>query len=69
MNEKRELWGSYFTVISGGEPLMWRDQGIDLIDVASQHNDEYFLMYTNDTLINEKMAQRMAEVGNITPAI
>ena len=26
-------------------------------------------MYTNGTLINEKMAQRMAEVGNITPAI
>ena len=25
MKEKRELWGSYFTVISGGEPLMWRD--------------------------------------------
>ena len=26
-------------------------------------------MYTNGTLIDEKMAQRMAEVGNITPAI
>ncbi|MBL7075299.1 radical SAM protein [candidate division KSB1 bacterium] len=69
LTEKRELWGSHFTVISGGEPLMWESEGKDLIDVAAKHSDQYFLMYTNGTLIDEKMAQRMAEVGNITPAI
>ena len=69
LTEKKELWGSHFTVISGGEPLMWRSDGKDLIDLAAQHSDQYFLMYTNGTLIDEKMAQRMAEAGNITPAI
>ena len=69
MTEKRELWGSYFTVISGGEPLMWKSNGKDIIDIAKKHNDNFFLMYTNGTLINDKMAQRLAEVGNITPAI
>ncbi len=69
LTEKKELWGSHFTVISGGEPLMWKSDGKDLIDIAAQHSDQYFLMYTNGTLIDEKMAQRMAEAGNITPAI
>lgn len=69
LTEKAELWGSYFTVISGGEPLLWKSEGKDLIDIVGQHNDQYFMMYTNGTLIDEKMAQRMAEVGNITPAI
>ncbi len=69
LTEKRKLWGSFFTVISGGEPLMWKDDGYDFMDIASKHNDEFFLMYTNATLINDKMARRMAELGNITPAI
>jgi MoaA/NifB/PqqE/SkfB family radical SAM enzyme len=69
LNEKREIWGSYFTVISGGEPLMWKSNDKDIIDIAKKHNDNFFLMYTNGTLINEKMAQRLAEVSNITPAI
>jgi len=69
LTEKKELWGSHFTVISGGEPLMWRSDGKDLIDMAARHSDQYFLMYTNGTLIDEKMAQRMAKAGNITPAI
>jgi len=69
MREKQELWGSFFTVLSGGEPLMWKDDGKDIIDMAAKYEDQYFLMYTNGTLINEKIAQRMAEVGNITPAI
>jgi len=69
LNEKRDLWGSYFTVISGGEPLMWKSDGKDLLDIVEKHSDNFFLMYTNGTLINDTMARRMAESGNITPAI
>jgi len=69
INEKTNMWGSHFTVISGGEPLMWKSEGKDILDIAEKHNDNYFLMYTNGTLISEKMARRMAELGNITPAI
>lgn len=67
--EKVKLWGSYFTVISGGEPLLYKSQGKTIIDLAQKHQDNYFLMYTNGTLINKEMAKKLAEVGNITPAI
>lgn len=65
IQETRELWGSHFTVISGGEPLLY--DGI--FDIAEKHNDTFFLMYTNGTLIDEKVARKLAAVGNITPAI
>lgn len=69
VTEKTKLWSSYFTVISGGEPLMWRSEGKGIIDLCHDHQDNYFLMYTNGTLIDKKMAKQMAEVGNLTPAI
>ena len=69
LNEKYEKWGSWFTVISGGEPFMWRDGDIDIIEIARRHPEQYFLVYTNGTLIDEKTAERLAEVGNISPGI
>ncbi len=69
ITEKTNLWGSFFTVISGGEPTLWKSEGKGIIDLCRDHPDNYFLMYTNGTLINKKMARAMAEVGNITPAI
>jgi len=69
VTEKTNFWGSYFTVISGGEPLLYKSQGKDIIDLAKKHQDNYFLVYTNGTLIDETMAKRLAEAGNITPAI
>ena len=69
IREKTEKWASHFTVISGGEPLMWRSQGKGILDLAREHQDNYFLMYTNGTLIDEKVAEEMAELGNISPAI
>jgi len=61
--------GMRFFVISGGEPLMYRDNGKTILDLFEKWNDAFFLMYTNGTLINEKIALRMAELGNVTPAI
>ncbi len=69
IREKTEIWGSYFTVISGGEPLLYQSDGKTLFDILERNNDNYFMMYTNSTLINEEVAARMAELGNITPAI
>src|SRR5271157_170368 len=67
--EKKELWGSWFTVISGGEPLMYRSHGRSIFDVFERHPDNFFLMFTNGTLINEENARRLAALGNVTPAI
>jgi MoaA/NifB/PqqE/SkfB family radical SAM enzyme len=69
IREMRELWGSRFTVISGGEPLMYRWNGKGVMDIYREHPDSLFLMYTNGTLINDKIAKEMAELGNVTPAI
>ena len=38
-------------------------------DAAAKHPDVFFLMYTNGTLINETVANRLAALGNVTPAI
>jgi MoaA/NifB/PqqE/SkfB family radical SAM enzyme len=56
-------------VISGGEPLAYRSEGKSLLDAAEKHPDILFMFYTNGTLIDEKTAQRMAALGNVTPAI
>ncbi|MDA8088478.1 MAG: radical SAM/SPASM domain-containing protein, partial [Nitrospiraceae bacterium] len=71
IKEKKELWGSHFTVISGGEPLLYRDRdsGKGLFDLLEENSGVYFMMYTNGTLIDKETARRMAELGNITPAI
>ncbi len=69
VTEETKLWRAYFTVISGGEPLLYKDKGKTILDLAKKHPDNYFLMYTNGTLIDEEMAKKLAEVGNITPAI
>lgn len=69
LREKRELWGSHWTVISGGEPFVWRDGEWDLLKVARRHPHDVFMVYTNGTLIDDDLAQRLADVGNITPAV
>lgn len=69
MKEKTSAWSSHFTVISGGEPLTYRSRGKDIIDLYQEFDDNYFLMFTNATLIDKEMAKRLAEVGNCTPAV
>lgn len=69
LTEAKELWGVRFMVITGGEPLAYRSHGKDLLDAVEKHPDMIFMMYTNGTLIGERKAKRMAELGNITPAI
>ena len=69
IDQARELWGMRFFVISGGEPLMYKSDGKGILDLCEKYDDSYFLMYTNGTLINKEVAERMAELGNITPAI
>jgi len=69
LREKRELWGSHFTTISGGEPLLWRDGKFGFLDMIEKHSNDMFMFYTNSTLITDEAAKRMAELGNVTPAI
>jgi len=63
-NEAKEL-GIYWIVFSGGEPLVYPH----LFDLMARHRDMAFMAYTNGTLIDEKMADKIIEVGNFSPAI
>ncbi len=69
VREKTRFWGSHFTVISGGEPLLYRSCGKGILDLAEEYPDNYFMFYTNGTLIGTDTSARLAESGNLTPAI
>jgi MoaA/NifB/PqqE/SkfB family radical SAM enzyme len=69
IREMREFWGARFTVVSGGEPMMYKWNGKTIMDIYREHPDSLFLMYTNGTLINDRVAQKMYALGNVTPAI
>ncbi|MEW6229388.1 MAG: radical SAM protein [Bacillota bacterium] len=63
--EEAKSLGIHFIVISGGEPFTRKD----LLDMAEKHDDVIFMVYTNGTLIDRVVARRLAELGNISPAI
>lgn len=64
--------GIRFLTISGGEPFYYKDKetGKTFLDLAEEHNDIYFQVYTNGTyLTDERIVKRLAKAGNIAPAI
>jgi len=62
--EAREM-GIRFITVSGGEPFLYPD----LFRMCEEFSDLMFMSYTNSTLIDEAMAERIAETGNLMPAI
>lgn len=63
LKEAREL-GIYWIVLSGGEPMAYPY----LADILAENQDMAFMAYTNGTLIDDKMADTLAELGNFSPA-
>ncbi len=63
ITEAREL-GIHWVVLSGGEPFVYPH----LLDVIAKHPKSFFMTYTNGTLINEEVADRLAELGNLSPS-
>ena len=64
LNEGKEM-GMFFAVISGGEPFISKD----MLRIYEKHSDIAFHVYTNGSFIDEKMADKIGELGNILPAI
>ncbi|NLW06696.1 MAG: radical SAM protein [Clostridia bacterium] len=62
--EAKEV-GIYWMVMSGGEPFCWPH----LFELAERHPDMAFMLYTNGTLIDDTVADRLLELGNVSPAI
>ncbi len=69
IREAKEFWGLRFIVLSGGEPLMYRFDGRTVLDIAREHDDCMFMMYTNGLLIDDRIAGELSDLGNLTPAI
>jgi len=64
LTECKEL-GMYFNTMSGGEVFTRKD----IFDIWEKHNDMYFQIYTNGTAITEKVADRLAALGNVAPML
>ncbi len=67
--EVHDSFNGRFVTISGGEPFMYQSDGKTLIDIFRKYDDMFFLVYTNGTLIDEELANTIAELGNVTPAV
>jgi MoaA/NifB/PqqE/SkfB family radical SAM enzyme len=61
---KRDM-GTYFVVLSGGEPTFWPG----LIPLLEKHNDVFFQLYTHGMNFDDELCKKFAELGNAYPAI
>jgi MoaA/NifB/PqqE/SkfB family radical SAM enzyme len=57
--------GIHLVLMTGGEPFLRKD----LFDLFEKHENTIFQIYTNGTLIDEKMVERFVALGNVVPAI
>ncbi|MCC8109280.1 MAG: radical SAM protein [Planctomycetes bacterium] len=65
LREARDEMGIHFIAVSGGEPTYWPH----LEEIAKEFDDMFFMVYTHGQRIDEDMAKRFGELGNIYPAI
>jgi len=64
LNDAKTM-GIYFITVSGGEPF-YRE---DILDLFAEHDDMYFQVFTNGTLIDAELAEKIGRIGNIAPVI
>lgn len=62
IGEAREI-GIYFFVILGGEPFF----NEYMLDIYEKYNDCMFVPFTNGTLFDDRLADRVQNIGNIFP--
>jgi len=60
IQEAKKIGVAFFTIL-GGEPFIRED----IFDIFKKHSDAYFQVYTNGTLINDKLAKKIKELGNV----
>jgi len=57
--------GSWFFGILGGEPLLYPD----LVTIFRRHPRSYFQLFTNGTLLTDRVAAELRSCANVTPLI
>ena len=65
IQEAKNDMGIYFFSFTGGEPTYWPP----LEEIAREHDDCFFMVYTHGQRIDEAAAMRYAQLGNLFPAI
>lgn len=65
VSEGEEMGVGIYTIL-GGEPLVVKDE---LFEICKKHNKSYFQFFTNGCLINENVAKKLQELGNLMPII
>ncbi|WP_370575229.1 radical SAM protein [Methanomethylovorans sp.] len=60
--DQAEELGIMECLMTGGEPLLRKD---DIVKLCRKHSKMTFAAFTNATLIDEKLADEMAELGNL----
>jgi MoaA/NifB/PqqE/SkfB family radical SAM enzyme len=65
IDEAEGEMGVHFFVFTGGEPTVRKD----MLEFPRRHPDSQFQLYTNGTLIDERMAADFAECGNVMPML
>jgi MoaA/NifB/PqqE/SkfB family radical SAM enzyme len=55
--------GIYYVVVLGGETFF----NEYMLDIYKKYNDMYFMPFTNGTLFNETLADKLANFGNVMP--
>jgi len=69
VRDAHDDWGARFFVLTGGEPLVWRESRKGVLELAEAHPDCFFIMYSNGTLIDDALARRLGALGNLSPAL
>jgi len=64
VEEARGLWGIRLVAFSGGEPLLYGRGSKGILDVIERNSDMLFLVFTNGTLVDRRVARRLAASGN-----
>jgi MoaA/NifB/PqqE/SkfB family radical SAM enzyme len=57
--------GVSVVMLAGGEPFLRPD----LVDLAARHQDMIFIVFTNGSMIDDALAERLAGLPNVIPAL
>jgi MoaA/NifB/PqqE/SkfB family radical SAM enzyme len=64
LTEAKSL-GMYFFTFSGGESFLRND----LLDLWAKHGDCFFQVYTNGTLLDDALVDKLVGLGNVAPMV
>ena len=64
-----QAMGTTLITLSGGEPFLREQRDQAVTRLAAEFPDLGFLVYTNGTLIDDPVAERLGRLGNVFPAI